>query len=181
MEVIEGSTIPSLRVRVGAPHHFWQGRPGLWRSLIMNSAAEQIASVHHAYCAEFGYSCASDPALSAAQVDANWLALSLAPGCRETTRNVRQIRRLKGEYAAAQDRLRGLGPTSLAMARGFVRLSRCFPGLSYTLKKLLRLGMPIVPAHEPPLGSRIRFREQPLAHAYIGQMPTGLRSNPLAN
>jgi hypothetical protein len=145
-EVVERATIPKLRVRTDVAHHFWQGCPGLWRSLLISPAVERLAEAHHAYCAELGYTCAADPLLTAAQADASWLAL-IWPHVAEKLRNYRlnqelaeaqgQLRRLEGECAAAQDRLRGLGPTSLAIARWLAGLSYHLPGPASAVKRLL--------------------------------------------
>jgi hypothetical protein len=204
-EVVGSATIPKLRVRTEVAHHFWQGCPGLWRSLLISPAVERLAEVHHAYCAELGYSCAADPLLVAARADANWLAL-IWPQVAEKLRTHHrlnqglaeaqdQLRRLEGEYAAAardneelargnenlvrgyqelldyctvveraykelqailqamckehveaqqaeQERLRGLGPNSLAMARWLARLSHRLPDLAPAVKRLLHLNQP---------------------------------------
>jgi hypothetical protein len=222
-EVVEGATIPKLQDRTGVAHHFWQGRYGLWRSLLTNSFVERLAAVHHDYCAELGYSCSADPLLDAAQADANWLAL-IRPQVAEKLRAYRplrqglaeareELRRLEAEYAARtsgietltrsneelaksnaelakgnadlmkgnadlmksyqelqdrcllversyqetqailqatckeyaeaklaeQERMRGLGPNSLAMARWLAGISHCCPGTSAAVKKLLHL------------------------------------------
>jgi len=77
--VAASATIPKLRERTGVSHHFWQGRPGLWRFMLTASAADQIALAHGSYCAELGYTCEADPNLSAAKAEANWLALVSPP------------------------------------------------------------------------------------------------------
>jgi len=72
--VIEGTTMSRMRDRVGSDHHFWQGRPGLWKLLLTAPVAEEIAGAHSAYCEQFGYACDPDPELTPAQADANWVA-----------------------------------------------------------------------------------------------------------
>jgi hypothetical protein len=208
-EIVDSATIPKLRVRTDVAHHFWQGCPGLWRSLMISPAIERLAAAHHAYCAELGYSCDADPLLVAVQADANWLAL-IWPQVAEKLRAYRplhqglaeardEFRRLEREYAAKtsgnetlarsneelakgntelakgyqellnycmfveqsyketqatlqatckeyvearqaeQERLRGLGPTSLALARWLTDLSHRLPGPVSAVKRLLRL------------------------------------------
>ncbi len=117
-EVTEGATIPKLRDRTGAKHHFWQGREGLWRSLFIPQAVERLAAAHQAYCAELGYLCDGDPQLGESQADANWLAL-LWPQVTEKLRDRRridealyasreEIHRIKAERAAAVRQLEEL-------------------------------------------------------------------------
>jgi hypothetical protein len=73
-EVIAGTTLPRMRARVGSNHHFWQGRPGLWKLLLTAPVAQEIMRAHAAYCEDFGYACDPDPQLTAAQADDNWIA-----------------------------------------------------------------------------------------------------------
>jgi hypothetical protein len=207
-EVVAGATIPKLQDRTGVAHHFWQGRPDLWRSLLIAPAVERIAAARHDYCAELGYSCAPDPLLNPAQAEAHWLAL-VRPQLAEKLRAYRplkqelavardEVRRLEAEcdaktrgnealaksyqelvtsneelakgyqklldycasverayqergvalqaYAEArqadQERLRGLGPNSLAMARWLAGVSHHMPGAASAVKKLLHLNPP---------------------------------------
>ena len=147
-EVVESATIPKLRVRINSAHHFWQGCPGLWRSLLIRPVVERFAEAHHGYCAELGYSCAADPLFAAAHADANWLAL-IWPNIAEKLRDHHlnrelaatrsRLRGLEGECAAAHDRLRGLGPTSLAIARWLAGLSHHLPGPASVVKRLLHV------------------------------------------
>jgi Sulfotransferase domain len=81
--VAADATIPQLRKRTGVAHHFWQGRPGLWKQLLTAPAAERIALAHSLYCAELRYACHPDLGLTAAQADANWLALVRPPPIAE--------------------------------------------------------------------------------------------------
>jgi Sulfotransferase domain len=119
-EVVGGATIPKLRDRTKVACHFWQGRPGLWRSLLIGPAVERLAEVHHAYCAELGYSCAADPQLVAAQADANWLALTWP----QVAEKLRAYRPLRQELAEAQDKLGRLGGEYAANRRGNETLAR---------------------------------------------------------
>ncbi|MPZ23309.1 MAG: hypothetical protein GEU28_07150 [Dehalococcoidia bacterium] len=55
--------------------HYWQGRPGLWRSLLPAEQAEEIGRAHAELLEFFGYDCDPDPALTPGQADANWRAM----------------------------------------------------------------------------------------------------------
>ncbi len=52
-----GATIPRLRKKIGVAHHFWQGRPDLWKHLLAAPAAERIALAHSLYSSELRYAC----------------------------------------------------------------------------------------------------------------------------
>jgi hypothetical protein len=52
--------------------HFWQGKPGLWKSLIPADEAHAITAAHEKVFRTFGYKCDPDYNLTAAQADANW-------------------------------------------------------------------------------------------------------------
>ncbi|WP_406700204.1 sulfotransferase domain-containing protein [Singulisphaera sp. Ch08] len=58
--------------------HFWQGKPGLWRSLLTADAAHQIAQAHSAVFSTLGYSCDPDVALDESTATRNWLRLGAA-------------------------------------------------------------------------------------------------------
>jgi hypothetical protein len=61
------------------PQHFWQGRPGLWRSLLPSVEARRIATAQRPSFERFGYACDPDEALDGRQADLNWRALRGAP------------------------------------------------------------------------------------------------------
>ena len=136
-EVAEGATIPKLRHRTGATHHFWQGRHGLWRSLLTRPIVERLAAVYQTFCAESDYSCIADPLLAAAQADANWLAL-IWPHVTEKLRNYNrlerelaesrnEIRRREQEYAARNAQLTNANEE---LARGNDELTRGYEELA---------------------------------------------------
>ncbi len=77
--VVASATIPQLREKTGVSHHFWQGKPGLWRRMLTAPAVKRIALAHALYCTELRYTCDPDPRLGARQADANWQALVQTP------------------------------------------------------------------------------------------------------
>jgi hypothetical protein len=125
-EVVAGATIPKLQDRTGVAHHFWQGRPDLWRSLLIGPAVERLAAAHHDYCAELGYSCGPDLRLSAAQADAHWLSL-IRP---ELAEKLRAYRPLKQELAVARDQLRLLEAECEVKTRGNEALTKGYQELA---------------------------------------------------
>ncbi|WP_254053385.1 sulfotransferase domain-containing protein [Singulisphaera sp. GP187] len=79
-ESVEANKLDRLqsteRQRVDAPaRHFWQGKPGLWRSLLSADAARRIAEVHHEVFVKLGYSCKPDPGMDDSTATRNWLSL----------------------------------------------------------------------------------------------------------
>lgn len=77
-ESIEACAIDRLRNPDNAPH-FWQGQPGLWKSLLTADEALRIAAAHADVFSLFGYRCDPDLSLSPAQADANWAFLKKNP------------------------------------------------------------------------------------------------------
>lgn len=71
--VIESAQIGELRSRNHA--HFWQGKPGLWRSLLPPSVAGAIAQAHRPLLELNGYDCEPDPSLTADRAGALWYRL----------------------------------------------------------------------------------------------------------
>ena len=70
---------PHRDERTGVGHHFWQGRPGLWKLLLTAPIAQRISQTHADCFRELGYRCDADPELTASQADANWVALHWSP------------------------------------------------------------------------------------------------------
>ncbi|MPZ22251.1 MAG: hypothetical protein GEU28_01610 [Dehalococcoidia bacterium] len=66
------------------PDHFWQGRPGLWRTLIPTDTAYSIADANRETFEVLSYSCAPDDQLTKEQAERNWLDLvspaDISPG-----------------------------------------------------------------------------------------------------
>jgi hypothetical protein len=74
-EVIAGRTLSKLRALTRHEHHFWQGRCGLWKSLLTAAEARPLARVLQPRYADFDYDWDADPNLTAVQADANWVHL----------------------------------------------------------------------------------------------------------
>jgi hypothetical protein len=60
------------------PGHVWQGRPGLWRKLIIPELARAIHERHPEAFSAFGYDADADPSLTLADAEANWMQLGYA-------------------------------------------------------------------------------------------------------
>lgn len=58
-------------------YHYWQGRPGLWRSFLPAEEARRIAAANPEPFAVLGYACDPDESLDGTQADLNWLHLQL--------------------------------------------------------------------------------------------------------
>jgi hypothetical protein len=66
---------PALTQR-RTPGHYWQGTPDLWKRLIVPELAFAILQRHRAAFTSFGFACDPDPALTPAQAEENWRALT---------------------------------------------------------------------------------------------------------
>jgi len=60
-------------------HHAWQGKPGLWRSLLTATTARTIYEAHQGIFIAQGYHCIPDPDLTTAIATDRWQALRIAP------------------------------------------------------------------------------------------------------
>ena len=78
--VVEAHAIGNLRPQV-TNHHFWQGRPGLWRSLLTRTEVTELTAAHATSLSTFGYSADADPTLTSEAADRNW-ATVVAPDRR---------------------------------------------------------------------------------------------------
>jgi hypothetical protein len=77
-EAVQTNSMDGLRQRYGEwRHHFWQGRPDLWKRLLTADAARAIAEANAAAFERLGYRCDPDESLTAAQAEENWQALRL--------------------------------------------------------------------------------------------------------
>ena len=74
-EAVAVTTMANLRVITQAAHHFWQGRPGLWRHLLPAAEAHAIATAHQTIFMDLGYTCDPDPNLTRSRADANWVEM----------------------------------------------------------------------------------------------------------
>lgn len=83
-QAVAEATIPKLRQQTGNAHHFWQGRPGLWRSLLPQPQAFRIVPAAWAYFRDLGYSHEADLFLTRRQADLNWVRLNWADQFAET-------------------------------------------------------------------------------------------------
>lgn len=72
-EVTARLAIDALRSRPDVMHyHYWQGRPGHWRTFLTAEVATRITEAHRETFDALGYACDPHPALDAVQADLNW-------------------------------------------------------------------------------------------------------------
>src|SRR5205807_1783239 len=77
-EVLEATSIHQMKPSQDAwVYHYWQGRPGLWRTLIPSKVARAIAAGRPEPFEILGYSCDPDESLGDTEADLNWLRLQL--------------------------------------------------------------------------------------------------------
>jgi hypothetical protein len=73
-QVVIEHTIDKLRAGI-SQHHFWQGRPSLWKRLLTKDIVVPIADKHRAVFDQLGYVADYDPRLTRRQARNNWRAL----------------------------------------------------------------------------------------------------------
>jgi Sulfotransferase domain len=97
-QVLADTSMVQLRQSTGSKFHFWQGKSGLWRSLLPEVEATRIAEAHQAVLDDLGYQVDPDPALDGGQADANWIKLlwsELAADLAQLKTNNLQARKLR--------------------------------------------------------------------------------------
>ncbi len=136
-EVVEATSIGQMKSnRAQWQYHFWQGRPGLWRSLIPSAEARSMASAlaepFEAFkyaCDPFaglGYACDPDESLDPGEADRNWLRLQL-DSTREHLRLEKTKHRATAEDLAASRRRAEAAERPLQEAAGRQTAEECPP------------------------------------------------------
>lgn len=128
-EVVARTTLPSLRARFQAEGHFWQGRPGLWRTLLTAAAAERIAQAHRG-ALDFGYACDPDPNLTPAQADRNWVNLVGS----QVADKLYTLTRTSQRLTDAQGTVRHLQAQTVDLERTLQHIHQQKAGLEQTLQ-----------------------------------------------
>jgi hypothetical protein len=90
----EANTLARLRT-TSTNHHFWQGRPGLWRALLPPAEARLIARTHRDVFATLGYTCDPDEALDQDRAEALWIRLRQRPTSAEVRAAARRLETTK--------------------------------------------------------------------------------------
>jgi hypothetical protein len=75
-KAVAATTLPRMRLLLRGRHHFWQGKAGHWKRLLVADVAGAIAASHAAVLERFNYDCAADPHLTRSQADAHWIDLN---------------------------------------------------------------------------------------------------------
>jgi hypothetical protein len=104
-EAVAEFDIANRRSQVDVWHyHYWQGRPGLWRQLIVANDARRIAAAHRDVFERLGYDCDPDKALSDAEADLNWARLQHESLRQHLRDEQAKHRRTRGELDALRRR-----------------------------------------------------------------------------
>jgi hypothetical protein len=103
-EALAATSLPALRTLTGDRHHFWQGKVGLWKSLLTAPEARAVAEAHRGFFSELGYQCDPDPCLTPGQADRNWVELVGA----KVVEDLRALEPARRGLAEAQANLAGL-------------------------------------------------------------------------
>jgi hypothetical protein len=77
-EVVQARSIRKMKPDQEVWHfHYWQGQPGLWRSLFPAAEARELADALPDAFGKLGYACDPDESLDPVQADLNWTRLQL--------------------------------------------------------------------------------------------------------
>lgn len=71
MRAVNSNSMEALRA-TSTNNHFWMGRPGLWRSLMVRETVERIAPALERELSMLGYAALPDETLSLSDADAIW-------------------------------------------------------------------------------------------------------------
>jgi hypothetical protein len=147
-------------------YHYWQGRPGLWRSLLPATEADPLFSAHKEVFETLGYAddYNPDPSLDGVTADLNWFRLQHqatrkhlrdervkhdvtrihlddARSRLSSAQNEISILRVRLEASLGKlESVAGLGPRSIGFARGLQRVSATIRECSRNGPSRLRLG-----------------------------------------
>jgi hypothetical protein len=94
---LAATTIPRLRAMTQNNHHFWQGKIGLWKSLLTAHEAIEIARTYATVMETLSYACDPDPDLNAVQADSNWLKLIWADLAADL-QTLRELKRDRDQF-----------------------------------------------------------------------------------
>ena len=135
-QAVTANTLNKLRSQTQVNHHFWQGRPDLWRTLLTVAEASRLFKTHAELFGELGYTCEASPSLDGQNADANWIKLAWSD-LADDLQNVRAMRRTLVNLEARC----GVGEAELRIARAKIEKSQPYlsdvPLLHFELQKAL--------------------------------------------
>jgi len=153
---VEANSLTRLRSCV-QNQHFWQGQPGIWKTLLPSDLARDIERHHASAFSAMGYVSVSEQSISSAEADANWTALELATmrqemaesrvQLKQATNELNQarwqIRDLEVEFREASERINPLieiSPTILNVSERVNRVTRFCGGAAASIRRHLGMG-----------------------------------------
>jgi hypothetical protein len=105
-QVVAELDISTIRAGYDVWHyHYWQGRPGLWRSLLPAQLANQIAAMQRPVFETLGYVCDPNESLSATQAEATWCEIQLQSVRQHLSDERTKHARTKDELGKVRDHL----------------------------------------------------------------------------
>jgi hypothetical protein len=129
--------------------HFWRGQPGIWKSLLPQTVAQDIARHHAPAFAMMGYANDADQNLSNADADANWATLELATIRQEMAESRRQLKQTSNELIEARWEITALegrieplvkvGPLVLKIAERVNGVVEFYQGAVASIRRSLRM------------------------------------------
>jgi hypothetical protein len=134
------TTLPRLRAQfTDRQHHFWQGKPGLWKELLPHDHAQQIARTHEECFHHLGYVWDPDPGLTSEEAEAHWWTLLGTQGTVPVLqKTLTQVKRDLEITRARLASLEEMGPSTLKLAGEMKRWAVRWPWLAGMVKKVLQ-------------------------------------------
>ncbi|HUG68351.1 MAG TPA: hypothetical protein VMM76_11400 [Pirellulaceae bacterium] len=159
-EVISAAVVANSLTRLRScvqNQHFWQGQPGIWKTLLPSAVAQDIERHHASAFATMGYASVREQSVSSSEADANWTALELATmrqemaesrvQLKQATNELNQarwqIRDLEVEFREAAEKINPLieiSPTILNVSERVNRVTRFCGGAAASIRRHLGMG-----------------------------------------
>ncbi len=154
-EVVAKHQFGELRSRDQSSFHFWCGKPGNWRNLLVADQARTIAEAHADTLAQFGYTVEPDPSLDDLEAELRWIAMAgheWSTGLQSIRDWIHEVEKREKTYAELfekyddalrelnrlEARLAELDPKAIEFAKGLMRLNAKAHWLAAPVKPALR-------------------------------------------
>lgn len=154
-EVIAKHQFGELRSRDHSSFHFWCGKPGTWRRLLVAEQAKAIAEPHADALAQFGYAVEPDVELDALEAERRWIEMAgheWAEGLQSIRDWIIEVEKREADYAALfqkydatlrekgrlEAKLAEVDPKAMEFAKGLMRLNEKEHWLAAPVKPILR-------------------------------------------
>jgi hypothetical protein len=154
-EVIARHQFEELRSQFLHSFHYWAGKPGLWRQLLVAEQARALARPHADVLARFHYAIDPDEGLDAAEAERRWIEMAgqkWAEGLHSIRDWIVEVEKREADYAALfqkydaalkekgrlEAKLAELDPKAIEFTKGLIKLNAKAHWLAAPVKPVLR-------------------------------------------